>query len=46
MALEQPAIYAVTDATAEQRAMLKSLRLSDLVDDKEITAGLCPRVVS
>lgn len=46
VAPEQPAIYAVTDATAEQRAILKSLRLTDLVDDKEVTAGLHPRVAS
>ena len=43
---EQPAIYGVTDATAEQRAILRSLRLTDLIDDREVTAGLRPRVAS
>jgi len=30
----------VAEAMQEQRSILKSLRLADLADDKEVTAGL------
>jgi len=42
---DAPNSYTVTEPTQEQLAILRCLRLQDLVDDKEVAARIEPRPV-